>query len=149
MRYRQSGFTLIELMIVVAIIGVLSSIAIPAYKNYVTKSELASGLSTLKALTTPAEIYYQQHGNLPSGNLSTELGIASDANPLGTISTTTNTLIFTFDDGSAISNTTIEFQRGGTNSDSADTEGGWECQITLSEEADADLIPKGCTQANN
>ncbi|WP_375145761.1 pilin, partial [Vibrio parahaemolyticus] len=51
---KQQGFTLIELMIVVAIIGVLAAAAIPAYQNYVTRSEVTSGLATVKALITPA-----------------------------------------------------------------------------------------------
>ncbi|BBC39959.1 prepilin-type N-terminal cleavage/methylation domain-containing protein [Photobacterium damselae subsp. piscicida] len=50
----QKGFTLIELMIVVAIIGVLSAIAIPAYKDYVKKSQMASAMATMKSLITPA-----------------------------------------------------------------------------------------------
>ena len=54
-RTNQKGFTLIELMIVVAIIGVLSAIAVPAYKDYVSKSELASGFASVKSIITPAE----------------------------------------------------------------------------------------------
>lgn len=56
---KQQGFTLIELMIVVAIIGVLSAIAIPAYKNYVAKSAVTSAMATAKALITNAELYAQ------------------------------------------------------------------------------------------
>lgn len=68
---KQQGFTLIELMIVVAVIGVLSAIAIPAYQNYVKKGALGSALSTATALKTPIETYIAESGSFPSNaNLS-------------------------------------------------------------------------------
>ncbi len=54
---KQKGFTLIELMIVVAVIGVLSAIAVPQYQNYVKRSAAGAALSTAKALQTNVEEY--------------------------------------------------------------------------------------------
>ncbi|PMH79464.1 pilin, partial [Vibrio cyclitrophicus] len=83
-RTSQKGFTLIELMIVVAIIGVLSAIAVPAYKDYVTKSQVSSALATIKSLVTPAELIIQEEGDI-SGAI-TLLGVSAGSNTLGTLS---------------------------------------------------------------
>ncbi|MGY3570749.1 pilin [Vibrio paucivorans] len=101
---KQSGFTLIELMIVVAIIGVLSAIAVPAYQNYVAKSEAASGLATLKSMMTPAELYIQENGDFSATDQAavfTAVGISAGSNTLGELSVSgTNAIQFKFTSGS-------------------------------------------------
>ena len=55
MNMKQKGFTLIELMIVVAIIGILAAVAIPAYTDYLKRSKVSEAVSMLGGLKTPAE----------------------------------------------------------------------------------------------
>jgi type IV pilus assembly protein PilA len=132
---KQQGFTLIELMIVVAIIGVLSAVAVPAYQDYVKKSEGASALATMKSLITPAELWYQQEGDFAAAdktNILKHLGIATDSNPLGSIAITDNTITFTFGSNGSVPNTsTITYSR--------DPATGWKCQVN-----DTDIATDSC-----
>ena len=57
---KQQGFTLIELMIVVAIIAILAAIALPAYQNYVARSQVTAGLADIRGGVTAFEEYVQR-----------------------------------------------------------------------------------------
>jgi type IV pilus assembly protein PilA len=67
----QKGFTLIELMIVIAIIGILAAIAIPAYQNYTIRSQVTEGLSLADGWKTSISEYYAQNGSFPTTSGST------------------------------------------------------------------------------
>ncbi len=66
MKNVQKGFTLIELMIVVAIIAILAAIAIPQYQNYITKSQFSESQTIADGLKTPVVEYFNQTGSCPT-----------------------------------------------------------------------------------
>ena len=71
----QKGFTLIELMIVVAIIGILAAIAIPAYQNYTIRAQVTEGLSLADGWKTGISEYYAQNGTFPTTAQLTTAGL--------------------------------------------------------------------------
>jgi type IV pilus assembly protein PilA len=62
----QKGFTLIELMIVVAIIGILAAIAIPAYQDYTIRAQVTEGATLMDGVKVAMQDYYAQHGSWPT-----------------------------------------------------------------------------------
>ena len=72
---KQQGFTLIELMIVVAIIGILAAVALPAYQDYTKRSHVSEGLSLASGAKAAVQEYFSSEGTWPASNV--QAGLAS------------------------------------------------------------------------
>lgn len=73
MKSSHRGFTLIELMIVVAIIGLLAAIALPAYQRYVARAQASEGIVLLEGARAVVDEYVSQNGDFPQGLNDLEL----------------------------------------------------------------------------
>lgn len=127
----QKGFTLIELMIVVAVIGVLAAIAIPQYQNYVKKAALGSALATATALKTNVEDTIAIKGTFPNNTLSFALG-SLKLTP--TASAADGSIIATVDEGPA-QNSTLTLER--------DADGIWTCKVE-GDSVNDEVTPSAC-----
>jgi type IV pilus assembly protein PilA len=81
MKKVQQGFTLIELMIVVAIIGILAAIAIPAYQDYTIRAQVSEGINLASGAKAAISEYFMDSGALPASNA--EAGLEAAANITG------------------------------------------------------------------
>lgn len=101
----QQGFTLIELMIVVAIIGILAAVAIPAYQDYTIRAKVTEGVGMAAAAKTAVSEYRLSKGTYPTNNGSAGLGTTIKSPYVRSLTVNTGIITVTF---TATANTAID-----------------------------------------
>ena len=141
-RTLQQGFTLIELMIVVAIIGILAAVALPAYQDYTKRSHVSEGMSLASGAKTTVTEYYSSQGQWPTNNAAAGIASANSikGNAVRSVTVATSTITVAF-------NTKVEAGKNLVFKGSAGAAAGsveWNCKPTAGTNINVKYLPTTC-----
>ena len=136
----QKGFTLIELMIVVAIIGILAAIAIPAYQSYTKRAHVSEGLSLASGAKAAVTEYASSQNDWPADNTAAGLAAPTSikGNAVDSVDVSGGNIVVTYNDKVAAKGGTVTLELSPIT-----TSGGveWKCKPGS---IDPTLIPTNC-----
>src|SRR5690554_4276804 len=138
MKNVQKGFTLIELMIVVAIIGILAAIALPAYQDYTKRSHVSEGLSLAAGAKASVTEFYSSMGDWPSDNEAAGLADEIKGNAVDDVQVEGSTITITYN--SKVEDGDVLVLKA------SDEDGAiqWKCGGTTDTTVDPKYLPANC-----
>jgi type IV pilus assembly protein PilA len=141
MKKIQQGFTLIELMIVIAIIGILAAVAIPAYQDYTVRAKVSEALSVAAQAKTAVSEYYITQGSLPGSNDITT-NLPSGAEHVQSVNWDSNKIVVTMDSGvgGSAGGKKLKLVPSTTNDGVS-----WDCKSTSSSGLSQEYLPASCS----
>jgi type IV pilus assembly protein PilA len=96
MKRVQQGFTLIELMIVVAIIGILAAVAIPAYQDYTIRAQVSEGMALTSGVKTSVSEFVQTNGTFPTDNAGAGISGTIEGNYVSDVTNASGVVTVTY-----------------------------------------------------
>ena len=138
----QKGFTLIELMIVIAIVGILAAVALPAYQDYTVRAKMSEPMALMAEAKTSVAEYFISNGQMPANE--TEAGVRSDIDTdiVASLNFATNIITITVKDigGDTATNNTVEFSLKDTSSGTPE----WSCKPGGTNGIQTKYLPANC-----
>ncbi len=137
---KQRGFTLIELMIVVAIIGILAAIALPAYQDYTNRAKVSEGLTLASSAKVAVTEYRVSEGVWPTTNASAGIAatIKGDSVEALTVGTSGAISIF-YNTNIAVSPAVMTLTPTASNGTIT-----WDCSLPTTNNLKPELVPANC-----